>query len=150
MNKIFRSSYPHFLLLLRTPRSRSLPPAMQAVYSTSSLRQANAMPFKSLTGTLDPGILKALDEMQYEYMTPVQEKVLSLLPTLHTDWYFLILPCSAQPLTAQSCAGQNRNWKDNSIPTSCLTIPDHLRSSPERTGRYSNPFSDTRTGNADC
>lgn len=59
---------------------------MEAVYSTSSLEQANAMPFKSLTGKLDPGLLKALDEMQYEYMTPVQERVLSSLPSLRTDW----------------------------------------------------------------
>lgn len=59
---------------------------MQAVYSTSSLKQANAMPFKSLTDKLDPGILKALDQMQYEYMTPVQEKVLSSMPSLRTDW----------------------------------------------------------------
>ena len=44
------------------------------------------MPFKSLTDKLDPGILKALDAMQYEYMTPVQEKVLSSLPSLRTDW----------------------------------------------------------------
>lgn len=59
---------------------------MQAVYSTSALRQAQAPPFKSLAGKLDSGILKALDEMQYEYMTPVQEKVLGSLPTLRTDW----------------------------------------------------------------
>lgn len=59
---------------------------MQAVYSTSSLKQADAMPFKRLTGKLDPGILKALDAMQYEYMTPVQEKVLNSLPSLRTDW----------------------------------------------------------------
>ncbi|ERF72858.1 ATP-dependent RNA helicase mss116 [Endocarpon pusillum Z07020] len=58
---------------------------MQAVYSTSSLKQANPTPFKSLTGKLDPGILKALDAMQYEYMTPVQEKVLNSLPSLRTD-----------------------------------------------------------------
>jgi superfamily II DNA/RNA helicase len=59
---------------------------MQAVYSTSSLKQANAMPFKDLNGKLEPGILKALDTMRYEYMTPVQEKVLSSLPTFRTDW----------------------------------------------------------------
>lgn len=59
---------------------------MQAVYSTSALRQAIATHFKSLTRKLDSGILKALDKMQYEYMTPVQEEVLSSLPTLQTDW----------------------------------------------------------------
>jgi ATP-dependent RNA helicase MSS116, mitochondrial len=61
---------------------------MQAVYSTSALKQANAAPFKSLIGKLDPGILQALDEMQYEYMTPVQQNVLTSLPTLRSDWYF--------------------------------------------------------------
>lgn len=59
---------------------------MQAVYSTSALRQANAMPFKSLDSKLDPGILKALDAMGYEFMTPVQEKVLSSLSSLRADW----------------------------------------------------------------
>lgn len=59
---------------------------MEAVYSTSALKRANAMPYKSLTGNFDPGILKALDEMHYEYMTPVQEKVLSSLPSLRADW----------------------------------------------------------------
>jgi len=59
---------------------------MTAVYSTSSLKLANAMPFNSLTDKLDPGILKALGEMQYEYMTPVQEKVLSSMPSLRSDW----------------------------------------------------------------
>ncbi len=82
MNRILQSSYSQF----RSNRLRSLSVAMQAVYSTTALRQANAMPFKDLTGKLDPGLLTALEEMQYEYMTPVQEKVLRSLPTLRTDW----------------------------------------------------------------
>jgi ATP-dependent RNA helicase MSS116, mitochondrial len=59
---------------------------MEAVYSTTALKEANALPFQSLQGKLEPAILKALEEMQYEYMTPVQEKVLTALPTLRTDW----------------------------------------------------------------
>jgi superfamily II DNA/RNA helicase len=82
MHKILRAAYSHHQIF-RTSRLSS---AMEAVYSTSSLKQANAMPFKSLNSKLDPGILKALDEMEYEYMTPVQEKVLSSLPNLRTDW----------------------------------------------------------------
>jgi hypothetical protein len=82
MIKFFQSSHLH----VRTPRLMPHSSTMQAVYSTSTLRQANAMPFKSLAGKLDPGILTALDAMQYEYMTPVQEKVLGSLPTLRTDW----------------------------------------------------------------
>lgn len=58
----------------------------QAVYSTSTLQDAGAPTFKSMQGKLDESILKALDGMQYEYMTPVQSKVLSTLPSLRSDW----------------------------------------------------------------
>jgi superfamily II DNA/RNA helicase len=82
MNRILQTSSFH----LRTLRLTPLSSVMTAVYSTSSLKLANATPFNSLTDKLDPGILKALGEMQYEYMTPVQEKVLSSMPSLRSDW----------------------------------------------------------------
>jgi hypothetical protein len=82
MNRILQASSFH----LRTLRFRPLSSVMTALYSTSSLKLANAMPFNSLSEKLDSGILKALDEMQYEYMTPVQEKVLSSMPSLRSDW----------------------------------------------------------------
>ena len=58
----------------------------QAVYSTSTLQDAGAPTFRSMQGKLNNSILKALDGMQYEYMTPVQSKVLSTLPSLRSDW----------------------------------------------------------------
>lgn len=82
MSRFLQRSYLHF----RTLRLLTQSSTMQAVYSTSALRQANAMPFKSLNSKLDPGILKALDVMGYEFMTPVQEKVLNSLSSLRTDW----------------------------------------------------------------
>ena len=82
MNRIFQ---PLYFRRIKT-RLKLSSSVMQAQFSASSLKQANAIPFKSLAGKLDPGILKALEEMQYEYMTPVQEKVLTSLPTLRTDW----------------------------------------------------------------
>jgi hypothetical protein len=82
MNRILHAPSFH----LRTLRLTPLSSVMTAVYSTSSLKLANAMPFNSLTNKLDAGILKALNEMEYEYMTPVQEKVLSSMPSLRTDW----------------------------------------------------------------
>ena len=59
---------------------------LHAVYSTTTLQDAGAPTFKSMQGKLDPSILEALDSMQYEYMTPVQSKVLSTLPSLRSDW----------------------------------------------------------------
>lgn len=59
----------------------------QAVYSTTTLQDAGAPTFKSMQGKLDTCILKALESMQYEYMTPVQSKVLTTLPSLRSDWW---------------------------------------------------------------
>ncbi|KAF2396004.1 ATP-dependent RNA helicase MSS116 [Trichodelitschia bisporula] len=57
----------------------------EAVYSTATLKDAGADRFDSLAGKVHPAILKALENMDYEYMTPVQSKVLSQLPTLQSD-----------------------------------------------------------------
>lgn len=40
-----------------------------------------------MKGKLDPVLLEALkDVMGFDFMTPVQSKVLSGLPTLKSDW----------------------------------------------------------------
>ncbi len=58
-----------------------------ALYSSASLKAANAQPYSSLKGKLDPALLEALkDVMGFDFMTPVQSKVLSGLPTLKSDW----------------------------------------------------------------
>ncbi|TKA65170.1 hypothetical protein B0A49_04835 [Cryomyces minteri] len=57
----------------------------QAVYSTAMLREANAQTYKSMQGKLQAPLLRALDNMGYEYMTPVQSQVLSGLPSMSSD-----------------------------------------------------------------
>ena len=56
-----------------------------AVYSTASLEESHAQPYQSLTGKLNVSLLRALDVMGFRYMTPVQSKVLTELPTFRTD-----------------------------------------------------------------
>ena len=56
-----------------------------AVYSTASLREAKAQSFRSMENKLNPALLKALEVMKFEYMTPVQSKVLSDLPSFRSD-----------------------------------------------------------------
>lgn len=58
-----------------------------ALYSSASLKAANAQPYSSMQGKLDPVLLEALKNvMGFEYMTSVQSKVLNGLPTLRSDW----------------------------------------------------------------
>lgn len=56
-----------------------------ALYSSASLKAANAQPYSRMEGTLDPMLLLALKDMSFEYMTPVQDKVLGGLPSLQSD-----------------------------------------------------------------
>ncbi|KAG8533972.1 uncharacterized protein KY384_001715 [Bacidia gigantensis] len=56
-----------------------------ALYSSASLEAANATPFSSTSGTLEPALLQALAAMKFNFMTPVQEAVLSKLPSMHSD-----------------------------------------------------------------
>ncbi|KAF2474036.1 DEAD-domain-containing protein [Lindgomyces ingoldianus] len=44
-----------------------------------------ARPYATLAGTLDKALLEGLTKMGFEYMTPVQQKVLTELPTLSSD-----------------------------------------------------------------
>jgi len=56
-----------------------------ALYSSASLKAANAQPYSSMEGTLDPMLLLALKDMKFEFMTPVQSRVLGGLPSLQSD-----------------------------------------------------------------
>lgn len=58
-----------------------------ALYTSETLRAANAPSFSTLQGKVDPALLQALQEMKFDYMTPVQAKVLSDLPRMNSDWY---------------------------------------------------------------
>lgn len=71
-----------------------------AVYSTASLRDDNAQPYKTMTGKLDASLLTGLQSMGFEYMTPVQNKVLTELPTFRTD-------CLVQAKTGMNILCQN-------------------------------------------
>lgn len=42
--------------------------------------------FQSLQGKVHPALLAALKEMKFETMSPVQEKVMEMLPTVGSDW----------------------------------------------------------------
>ena len=56
-----------------------------ALYSSASLKAANAQPYSSMQGKLDPMLLQALKDMEFEFMTPVQSQVLGGLPSLKSD-----------------------------------------------------------------
>lgn len=57
-----------------------------ALYSNASLRAANAQPYTSMEGKLDPMLLQALKDMNFDFMTPVQSQVLAGLPSFKSDW----------------------------------------------------------------
>ena len=56
-----------------------------AVYSTASLKESQAQSYKTMTGKIHNSLLRALDVMGFEYMTPVQSKVLTELPSFRSD-----------------------------------------------------------------
>jgi len=56
-----------------------------AVYSSASLKESNAQLFGSMAGKLQPELLQGLEAMGFEYMTPVQNKVLAELPSFRSD-----------------------------------------------------------------
>lgn len=57
-----------------------------ALYSSASLKAANAQPYSVMEGKLDPMLLQAIRDMNFEFMTPVQSQVLTGLPSLKSDW----------------------------------------------------------------
>ncbi|KAF6240336.1 hypothetical protein HO173_001947 [Letharia columbiana] len=56
-----------------------------ALYSSASLKAANAQPYSVMEGKLDPMLLQALKDMNFDFMTPVQSQVLAGLPSLKSD-----------------------------------------------------------------
>ena len=59
----------------------------QSIHTSAALKAAGAVPFSTLKGKLDASLLEGLGSMGYEYMTPVQSKIMSELPSLKSDWY---------------------------------------------------------------
>lgn len=59
----------------------------QSLYTSVSLKAANAPTFSTLKGKLDPSLLEGLDAMGFDYMTPVQRQILSPLPGLPGPLY---------------------------------------------------------------
>ncbi|KAH7087433.1 ATP-dependent RNA helicase MSS116, mitochondrial [Paraphoma chrysanthemicola] len=57
---------------------------VKQMYSTSA-GNASAKPFSELSGVLDKALLDGLDKMGFEFMSPVQQKVLTQLPSLSSD-----------------------------------------------------------------
>ncbi|KAJ4318737.1 hypothetical protein N0V94_004251 [Neodidymelliopsis sp. IMI 364377] len=60
------------------------PVDVKAMYSTSS-GNAEAKRFSEMAGTLDSSLLQSLDKMGFEFMSPVQQKVLTELPNITSD-----------------------------------------------------------------
>jgi ATP-dependent RNA helicase MSS116 len=60
------------------------PVDVKAMYSTSS-GNAEAKRFSEMAGTLDKSLLQSLDKMGFEFMSPVQQKVLTELPNITSD-----------------------------------------------------------------
>lgn len=59
----------------------------RAINTSAYLKTSDAKLFSSLEGKLDSSLLESIkDVMGFEYMTPVQDKVLNGLPSLKTDW----------------------------------------------------------------
>ncbi|KAI8940615.1 hypothetical protein NX059_001887 [Plenodomus lindquistii] len=76
----------------KRPRVDAAPPAAAAVvpvdvkqmYSTAA-GDAAPKPFSDLKDRLNKGLLDGLDKMGFEHMSPVQQKVLTELPSLSSD-----------------------------------------------------------------
>ncbi|KAL2048574.1 hypothetical protein N7G274_000486 [Stereocaulon virgatum] len=88
-----------------------------ALYTSESLKAANAQPYSSMESRLDPTLLLALKDMKFDFMTPVQSKVLSGLPSLKSDCLVqaktgtgkttaFLLPAIQNALTQSTSKGQ--------------------------------------------
>lgn len=84
---------PIFLLVRHFSRNSAIKMAdTRGICTTAYLKASNAQPYSSMEGKLDSSLLESIKEvMGFEYMTPVQDKVLNGLPSLKTDWYVQIL-----------------------------------------------------------
>ncbi|KAL4942499.1 hypothetical protein BDV06DRAFT_191921 [Aspergillus oleicola] len=75
------SSLPSLVTSLRLPsRTFKTPATMQLPMSTKGLQ-----PFASMAGKLEPKLLKALEVLNFEHMTPVQQRILEELPNWRSD-----------------------------------------------------------------
>lgn len=84
VRKITRVASFHFLHPSSTLTSKMS--TSGALYSSASLKAANAQPYSVMEGKLDPMLLQALKDMKFDFMTPVQSQVLAGLPSLKSDW----------------------------------------------------------------
>ena len=57
-----------------------------ALSTGASLEKANAIPYSSMKGKIDPALLQGVEAMGFKYMTPVQEQVLGQLNPVNSDW----------------------------------------------------------------
>ncbi|KAL4882076.1 DEAD box ATP-dependent RNA helicase [Aspergillus karnatakaensis] len=57
----------------------------QSATMTNSAQNAGPLPYSALEGKIHPKLLKATEVMNYDLMTPVQQRVLTELPNLRSD-----------------------------------------------------------------
>lgn len=81
--RIAATNFPHFILrscgrLSRHTASMSTTPALSMA--------SGGISFNALKGKVDPALLAALKDMKFDTMSPVQEKVMTTLPELASDW----------------------------------------------------------------
>lgn len=77
---------PHPLYALHPKNFTAKMSTTRALYTSESLKANNATPFSAMQSKVDPSLLQAVKQMGYDYMTPVQEQVLSKLAPLNRDW----------------------------------------------------------------
>lgn len=143
--------------LLRLPRTFNSPTIVSttitskmaapvALFSTSALRAANAQPYSSINGKLDPSLLRSLQEMGIVYMTPVQTKVMEM-PSLRSDWYVEVLYrcCSSILTIEQSRTLKDRHRQDHRLPSARIAEPASTLAK-ERSDSRPGPFPDPRVG----
>ena len=86
----FRTTRLHIHRVSAIQRTLNLSHSAMLQTATSPMA-SEATTFGSLQGRLDPRLLHALQAMKYEYMSPVQAKVMSDLPKVNSDWYVVSL-----------------------------------------------------------
>jgi len=76
---------------VRNAHTQAAPPAESSMPSTEALKGLPASatkgltPYSAMEGKLDKGLLAGVKGLGFEYMSPVQHKVLTELPTLSSD-----------------------------------------------------------------
>ena len=79
---------PPYILHFRAPSLRHTVnmSTTRAAAMQSEPGAPQATSFNTLTGKVDPALLAALKDMKFETMSPVQEKVMTTLPDMGSDW----------------------------------------------------------------